>query len=234
MAPHKKPSQSAETVSSVTGKGSRIGYNFKRMRADRGWSVADLAEEHYKHTGRNIEESYIRQIEAGLVGFGKRALEKWSAIFNVDLSEFYKAPFDEMSEKGVPVIAYISAGEGIVPMSPDQYAVGQGFEYLPLPPGYTQEQAEREGIYAVKVKGDSMLPVLRDGWRLYIKPNPDKSALKTGDLVIFKDADGVGWAKEIELVNDDTIVFRSVGQGPTLIKKKEEISVIDKIYLIKP
>lgn len=70
----------------------RVAFNFKRLRKQKGWSVAEAILKHQEVTGKTIDESYIYQIEKGFAGFGKNASKKWAHIFNVDISEFYKNP----------------------------------------------------------------------------------------------------------------------------------------------
>ena len=201
-----------------------LGEHIEKILAEKNISKTELAEK----TG--IDLTYLSRIISGGRIPKIDKLEKIAHVLGV--STYYLRTCKQ--GKGIAVIAYISAGEGILSESCNQYAVGQGFDYLSLPPGYTQEQAEKECLYAVRVKGDSMLPALKDGWNLYIKPHADKSTLKSGDLVIFRDAEGAGWVKEIEILNHDSIIFKSIGPGPTIIKKREEITVIERVYLIMP
>lgn len=62
----------------------RIGWNFKRLREQRGWSQEEAAAK--------IEAlpNYIAQIESSKCSFGINARKKWAAIFEVDIHEFYK------------------------------------------------------------------------------------------------------------------------------------------------
>jgi transcriptional regulator with XRE-family HTH domain len=195
----------------------------KRIRKDKGITQAEIA------AGLEMDRTnYVRK-EQGKVPTSIEEFKKICAIMEIDPTDVLRTS----EEAGIPVIAYISAGEGIAAASPDQYAVGHGLEYLSVPPGYTAERARMEGIYGLIVRGDSMKPKLKDGWRLYVRPAEQK-ILNNGDLVIFRDAEGLGWVKEIEVVNTDTIIFRSVGTGQTIVKRKEEIERIERVYLIMP
>lgn len=202
-----------------------FGYNFRRIREGKEWSVEDTAEK------GSVSSDYIYGVEGGSKHFGERAQRKWAAIFGVDYREFHK-PI-QGTEPGIPVVAEVSAGGGIVSLAADEYPVGNGFEFIDLPPGYTQEQATNDNIYAVKIVGDSMYPALKNGWYLYIRPESMKH-LKADDLVIFKDDAGSAWVKEIEKITPLEIVFRSIGKGPTIIKAIMNIAVIEKVFLIKP
>ena len=60
--------------------------------------------------------------------------------------------------KSLPVVGYVGAGALVNPY--DDFAKGDGLAYVERPP-FVKGQA-----VAVEVKGDSLLPVAEDGWRL--------------------------------------------------------------------
>ncbi len=64
-----------------------IGYNFKRLRKARGWTQQEAAK------AGGVNQAYISKIETGEVeSFGSEAEVKWSDVFGVGVSEFFK-PF---------------------------------------------------------------------------------------------------------------------------------------------
>lgn len=198
--------------------------NLRFWMDKRGLRAVDLAEKTGWPASR-ISQLFIEYRRPGLKTITK-------------LAEALECSVDDLIagnpiSRGIPVIAEVSAGYGVASDACDQYAVGDGFDYIELPPGVSQEKADHEGIYALKVKGDSMKPRLYDGNILYIRPGRNRD-FKNGDLVIFRDSEGTGWVKEIETVNHDTIIFKSIGYGPTIIKKLSEIDVLERVYLIMP
>lgn len=58
----------------------------------------------------------------------------------------------------LPVVGYVGAGAAVMPF--DDYANGDGMDHIERP-SFVQGRA-----VAVEVRGDSLLPVAEDGWRL--------------------------------------------------------------------
>ena len=58
----------------------------------------------------------------------------------------------------IPVVGYVGAGACVMPF--DDHAKGDGMDFVERPP-FVRGQA-----VAVEVRGDSLLPVAEDGWRL--------------------------------------------------------------------
>jgi transcriptional regulator with XRE-family HTH domain len=200
-----------------------FGQRLKDLINKKGLTYAVVSER------SGVSENYISQI---VTGVKKPKLDTIRKLADA-LDEGIDYLLNDAS-RGIPVIAYISAGEGVSTTASSQFEIGDGLEFIDLPPGYTQEQADAQGIYALKVRGSSMEPRLFDGNYLYIKPSNDKN-FKNGDRVIFRDSEGTGWVKEIETINCDTIIFKSLAPGgPTIIKKRAEIDVIERVFLIKP
>ena len=78
-------------------KQDRVSWNFKRLRAMRGWTQEELA------SYGGVSRDYIARVEASTCRFGPRAQEKWAKIFGVDISEFYK-PITDGEPEIKPVV----------------------------------------------------------------------------------------------------------------------------------
>lgn len=66
----------------------RIGQNIKRLRLSHGIKrQQDLADK------LGLTRNYIGRLEAGHASFGSDAEKKFSKLFSVDMSEFYKDSF---------------------------------------------------------------------------------------------------------------------------------------------
>lgn len=63
----------------------------------------------------------------------------------------------------IPVVGYVGAGAAVIPF--DDYPKGDGLDHVDRPP-FVKGQA-----VAVEVRGDSLLPVAEDGWRLIYTGN---------------------------------------------------------------
>lgn len=85
----------------------------------------------------------------------------------------------------VPMLGFAQAGAGGF-FDDGGFPVGQGFDQVELPDG------QDEGSYALKVQGDSMLPLYRDGDILVVRP---EAAVRKGDRVVVKTRGGEVMAK---------------------------------------
>ena len=99
----------------------------------------------------------------------------------------------------VPLLGFAQAGTGGF-FDDAGFPVGHGFDLIEMPGG------PEEGAYALKVQGDSMLPLYRDGDVLVVRP---EASVRKGDRVVVKTSSGEVMAKvlarrtpsEIELLS---------------------------------
>jgi phage repressor protein C with HTH and peptisase S24 domain len=85
----------------------------------------------------------------------------------------------------VPLLGFAQAGAGGF-FDDGGFPAGQGFDTIDLPAG------PEDGSYALKVQGDSMLPLYRNGDVLIVRPD---AALRKGDRVVVKTRAGEVMAK---------------------------------------
>ncbi len=85
----------------------------------------------------------------------------------------------------IPLLGFAQAGAGGF-FDDAGFPVGQGWEIVEFP------TASSEGSYALKVQGDSMLPLYRDGDVLIVQPG---ATVRRGDRVVVKTTDGEVMAK---------------------------------------
>jgi transcriptional regulator with XRE-family HTH domain len=88
-------------------------------------------------------------------------LEKLSKALNC-------SPIDLISKaaKNVPVVGYVGAGALVLPV--DDHAQGMGLDEVPSPVGIDDPD-----IVALRVRGDSQMPMLEDGWLIFYKRSYD-------------------------------------------------------------
>ena len=100
----------------------------------------------------------------------------------------------------VPIVGYVGAGQFV---AFDDHAKGQGIGETDCPRGL-----DPKATVAVRVRGDSMAPLIQDGWLLFYSraPEPDTNAV-LGKTCIVKLAGENG-------AEGDTMV-RQVRRGPT-------------------
>ncbi|MCI4625038.1 MAG: XRE family transcriptional regulator [Candidatus Magnetoovum sp. WYHC-5] len=170
-----------------------------------------------------LSRSYIWQILQGERIPKFEIVKKIADCFEITIDELYFG-----KSIGVPIVGVVSAGDGIL----DNIELYDSYkEYLPLPPGYTQQKVNREGVYGLVVRGESMSPVLRDGYKLYIKPYSTEF-IKNNDIVVIHDINNQSWMKQIEILKEqDFYVFKSLSNSQMFIKKKSEINTLEKVWL---
>ncbi|BEV12157.1 helix-turn-helix transcriptional regulator [Asticcacaulis sp. DW145] len=101
--------------------------------------------------------------------------------------------------KGVPLIGFAQAGnDGL--FDDAGFPVGQGWDEIGLPAG--------EGLYALEISGDSMLPLYRDGDRIIV--DPLRQNLRRGDRVVVKTSEGEVMAKELVRLTEKQVELRSL------------------------
>jgi len=197
--------------------GTVIAWNFIRIRERLG-----LTQEQTAVKG-DVSVGYVGKVETAAVSFGTRAQQKWSRIFNVDRAEFLKRP-----DIGIRVIGVVM-GKGVVRHhESDEDGL---VEYVPLPPGYTQEKAEREGMTCLKVLTDALHPHLRKDSYLYVNRMPI-SVIRNDNLVIYAEDGEPASVKEIELLPKGRILLKGLGRGSTITKEISELTTLDKVIFI--
>ncbi len=100
----------------------------------------------------------------------------------------------------VPLIGFAQAGVGGF-FDDGGFPVGQGWAEVHFP-----SQAD-EGVYALEVSGESMLPLYRDGDIIIVSPN---SAIRRGDRVVVKSKEGEVLAKVLQRKTAKTIELLSL------------------------
>jgi phage repressor protein C with HTH and peptisase S24 domain len=88
----------------------------------------------------------------------------------------------------VPLLGFAQAGAGGF-FDDSGFPVGQGWELVEMPGG------ARDGAYALKVQGESMAPLYRDGDVLIVEPG---AAVRRGDRVVVKTVGGEVMAKVLQ------------------------------------
>jgi phage repressor protein C with HTH and peptisase S24 domain len=100
----------------------------------------------------------------------------------------------------VPLVGFAQAGAGGF-FDDAGFPVGHGHDLIELP------APTSETSYALKVQGDSMLPLYRDGDVLIVEPG---ATVRKGDRVVVKTASGEVMAKVLERQTAKTITLLSL------------------------
>ena len=112
-----------------------------------------------------------------------------------------------------PLLGLAQAGAGGF-FDPAGFPAGEGWDEVRLPsPG-------ENGIYALEVTGDSMLPLYRDGDRIVVSPTEQ---VRRGDRVVVKTKDGEVMAKILARQTANVVELHSLNPSypPRLIDMKD-------------
>ena len=113
----------------------------------------------------------------------------------------------------VPLLGLAQAGAGGF-FDPAGFPAGEGWDEVRLP------GAGENGIYALEVTGDSMLPLYRDGDRIVVSPTEQ---VRRGDRVVVKTKDGEVMAKILARQTANVVELHSLNTAyaPRLIDMKD-------------
>lgn len=100
----------------------------------------------------------------------------------------------------VPLLGFAQAGVGGF-FDDGGFPAGQGWDEIPFP------MPDREGVYALKVTGDSMLPLYRDGDIIIVSPG---ATVHKGDRVVVRTREGEVMAKVLSRKSPDAIELKSL------------------------
>ena len=131
-----------------------IGSRIKAARLARGWSTYDLAR------ASGVFQSAIHRIEAKDLSVSKHIPALFSAL-NIE----------EGALRVIALVGVVGAGATILPMD--------SLGYVEAPPGVAGPNT-----VAVLVKGNSMLPVYRDGDIIYYDKHENPADLIGRDVVV--------------------------------------------------
>jgi transcriptional regulator with XRE-family HTH domain len=86
------------------------------------------------------------------------ALTQLARLAGVTIEDFLSAPMRSQDSNEIQIVGYVGAGAAIYPF--DDMAHGDGFGTVERPP-FVKGKA-----VSVEVRGDSLVPVAEDGWKL--------------------------------------------------------------------
>lgn len=154
------------------------------------------------------------------------SIAKIITVTGSNYEEFYGNNGAAMPPKGpqkssaLPVLGLAQAGMGGF-FDDGGFPVGQGWEEVELP------MVTHKGDYALRITGDSMLPVYRDNDIIVVsastKPIP-------GDRVVVKTVDGEVMAKVLVAENDAAVTLMSINpEHPTRKISREALEWVVRI-----
>lgn len=165
-----------------------LGQRIRRMRKQAKLTQIQLA------TLLNTAQSSISRWEGDEDEPNPAYMAALAQAFDTTEAELHYGPEGEPAKapeiQTVPVVGYVGAGDKVYPI--DDHPMGQGFEEVEVP--FTIGKP----LVAVRVRGDSMRPMLHDNWL----------------LIYTRDHDGV-----VDDCMNKLCIVKVSDDGPTLIKE---------------
>lgn len=112
------------------------------------------------------------------------------------------------AQNSVPLIGFAQAGVGGF-FDDGGFPVGQGWEEISPPTGAS------ESAYALKVSGDSMMPLYREGDIIIVDP---AAQVRKGDRVVAKTREGEVLAKTLERRTSSVVELQSINPEHDTLK----------------
>lgn len=156
--------------------GMNVGSEIRRRRKALKWTLEDLAAKVDSDTGN------LSRVETGKQGASEEMLRKIATALGCTVAELFAgaegvaniAP-TPIGSRRIPLISYVQAGHMTEVV--DIYQVGDGAEWI------LTDLELSPSAFALKIKGDSMLPEFREGDTVIIDPSVHPLP---GDFVVAK------------------------------------------------
>lgn len=124
----------------------------------------------------------------------------------------------------IPLLGFAKAGQGGY-FDDSGHPAGTGWDEVELP------VMDREGIYALEVSGDSMLPLYRDGDVVIVSTD---EPVRRGDRVVVRTGEGEVMAKILKRETAKTIELQSLNvEHPDRIFDRRAVTFIHRIIWVR-
>ena len=153
-------------------------------------------------------------------GLKERDPEIWKILQESD-KQFEAVNSDFMLSQMIPLIDATQAGEWIDVI--DAYQPGQGMDEVAV-------SSTRRDLIALRVKGNSMEPVIRDGQIVVVDPH--REAI-TGDIIIAV-KDDKSTIKRFHQVNRETVILEPLNSAfENIVLKSGDLRIVGVVIEIK-
>lgn len=156
-----------------------VGENIRKFRKARGWKILDLAIRVDSDVGN------ISRLERGKQGYSDEMLRKIATALGCTVADLFTSTDSvtnitptPLGTRRIPLISYVQAGH--MTEAVDSYAIGNSEEWL------LTDLDLGANAFALKIKGDSMLPEFREGDTVIIDPSVQPLP---GDYVVAKNCE---------------------------------------------
>lgn len=200
--------------------GTHIAFNFgmawlekiKELMQQKGVIQADMAR------GMGIPAANVHRILQGNRITFLNNLEKLGNFFNVTLQELM-----QLCGK-IPVVAEISEKDGF-----DYSRIESSTPLSWVPPLCGLKSRTIQRIYSLRVVGNSLEPVYRDGAIIYVKRECYEK-IKDADSVIYVDDENRGYLKRVRFSNS-FVILENLKSPPCqpMVKSQKSVKLLDLV-----
>jgi len=215
-----------------------IGEQAKEFREAQGWSYTRMAQEVTKRQGSPVSRQLITQLEEKgdrrphyLIALAQVMGVSIDALLTGNSPAPVPAKFEDLQpeEAGsmskhtrrVPVV-------GTARMGDDGY-----YDEISFAPGagdgHIDIATTDPNAYGLRVRGNSMMPAIRDGWYVLVEPNGTPSV---GEYVLIKLVTGERMVKELLYQRAGSIEIVSVNGGERRTIYPEELEAIQAVAAV--
>jgi phage repressor protein C with HTH and peptisase S24 domain len=148
------------------------------------------------------------------------SLSKLLEAADLKFSEFARLAEGDAGGPGIPLIGFAQAGSNGY-FDDAGFPLGQGWDEISFP-------NVSNGLYALEISGDSMLPLYRDGDRILVDPH--NTNLRKGDRVVVRTTDGEVMAKELVRYTSRAVELRSLNPNfPDRIVERGDVAWVARV-----
>lgn len=195
-----------------------VGSKIKDLREKHGMDQQTLAEK------LDTSRVTISRYESGARKANQDVLFKLAKLFNVNINYFFPSIENEVSInlnnfRRVPLVGEIACG---TPILAEQNIEG----YVPM---YFKSNNKNDSFFALKCKGNSMNPTLKDGDTVFIKQQP---IVEDGEIAaVLVDDETAATLKRVKHLNDQVLLMPDNTEGftPIVLDKEHPGRILGKV-----
>lgn len=195
-----------------------VGSKIKSLREKHGMDQQTLAEK------LNTTGVTISRYESGTRKANQDVLFKLAKLFNVNINYFFPSIENEVSInlnsfRRVPLVGEIACG---TPILAEQNIEG----YVPM---YFKNNNKNDSFFALKCRGNSMNPTLKDGDTVFIKQQP---TVEDGEIAaVLVDDETAATLKRVKHLNDQVLLMPDNTEGftPIILDKEHPGRILGKV-----
>lgn len=195
-----------------------VGSKIKDLREKHGMDQQTLAEK------LDTTRVTISRYESGARKANQDVLFKLAKLFNVNINYFFPTIENEMSInlnnfRRVPLVGEIACG---TPILAEQNIEG----YVPM---YFKNNNKNDSFFALKCKGNSMNPTLKDGDTVFIKQQP---TVEDGEIAaVLVDDETAATLKRVKHLNNQVLLMPDNTDGftPIVLDKEHPGRILGKV-----